>query len=191
MAISLIWLLQMRQLGPLLCGNAGLSNQRRSSLLKQGRATLWCSRTCSKGASSWRPLSRLRGTTAITRNSAWRTFSAFSQEEQHENELITALRGQVDLQHQLLVAQEGRIYQNDVKVAELAARVGVMGGHGASVSQMVAMGPPAVATPPLILGGAQPPGYTFVGQNLGLAIWGHPDIMQASISAITKEGDDK
>jgi hypothetical protein len=56
---------------------------------------------------------------------------------------------------------------------------------------MVAMEPPAVATPPLILGGAQPPGYTFVGQNLGLAIWGHPDIMQASISAITKEGDDK
>ena len=148
MAISLIWLLQMRQLGPLLCGNAGPSNQRRSSLV------------------------------------------IGSQEEQ-QNELITALRGQVDLQHQLLVAQEGRIYQNDVKVAELAARVGVMGGHGASVSQMVAMGPPAVATPPLILGGAQPPGYTFVGQNLGLAIWGHPDIMQVSISAITKEGDDK
>jgi hypothetical protein len=53
---------------------------------------------------------------------------------------------------------------------------------------MAAMGPPAVAAPPLILGGAQPPGYTFVGQNLGLVIWGHPDIMQASI---TKEGDNK
>jgi hypothetical protein len=43
------------------------------------------------------------------------------QDEQHENELITELRGQVDLQHQLLAAQEGRIQQNDVKVAELAA----------------------------------------------------------------------
>jgi hypothetical protein len=42
MAISLIWLLRMRQLVRLLCGNVGLSNQRRSSLLKQGRA-LWCS----------------------------------------------------------------------------------------------------------------------------------------------------
>jgi hypothetical protein len=29
------------------------------------------------------------------------------QEDQHENELIAALRGQVDLQHQLLAAQEG------------------------------------------------------------------------------------
>jgi hypothetical protein len=36
--------------------------------------------------------------------------------------------------------------------------------------------------------GAQPPGYAFVGQNLGLVIWGHPDIMQSSI---TKEGDNK
>jgi hypothetical protein len=47
------------------------------------------------------------------------------QEEQHENELIAALRGQVDLQHQLLAAQ-GRIQQKDVKVAEVAARVGFM-----------------------------------------------------------------
>ncbi len=56
------------------------------------------------------------------------------QEEQHENELIAALRGQVDLQHQLLATQEGSIQQNDVKVAELAARVGFMGGTGASAS---------------------------------------------------------
>jgi hypothetical protein len=55
------------------------------------------------------------------------------QEEQHENELIAKLRGQVDLQHQLLAAEEGCIQQNDVKVAELAARVGFMEGPGASV----------------------------------------------------------
>jgi hypothetical protein len=85
--------------------------------------------------------------------------------EQHENELITSLRGQVDLQHQLLAAQEGRIQQNDVKVAELAAWVGFMGGTGASVSQLAVMGPQAERAPPLILGGAQPPGYAFVDQN--------------------------
>ncbi len=137
------------------------------------------------------------------------------QEEQHENELIAMLRGQVDLQHQLLATQEGRIQQNDVKVATLAARGGLMGGPGASVSQLAAMGSSAFATPQLILGGAQPPGYEFVGQNLGmvesvccllvlnlvsstlpcirrprqrLLIWGHPDIVQASI---TDEGDKK
>ncbi len=50
------------------------------------------------------------------------------QEEQHQSELIATVRGQVDLQHQLMAAQEGRIQQNDVKLAELAARVGFMGG---------------------------------------------------------------
>jgi hypothetical protein len=103
------------------------------------------------------------------------------QEEQHENELIAALRGQVDLQHQLL-ASTGRIHQKDVKVAEVAARVGFMG----SVSPLAVTGPPAERTPPLILGGAQPPGYAFVGRNLGMVIWGHPNIVQASI---TNEGD--
>jgi hypothetical protein len=110
------------------------------------------------------------------------------QEEQHENELIAVMRGQVDLQHQLLAAQEGRIQQNDVKVAELASRVGFMGGTGASVSQLAVMGPLAERAQSLILGGAQPPGYAFVGQNLGMVIWGHPDIVQASI---TNEGDNK
>jgi hypothetical protein len=87
------------------------------------------------------------------------------QEEQHKNELIAALRGQVDLQHQLLAAQEGSIQQNDVKVAELAARVGFMGGPGASVSQLVVTGPPAERAKQLILDGAQPPGYACVGQS--------------------------
>jgi hypothetical protein len=108
------------------------------------------------------------------------------QEEQHENELIAGLRGQVDLQHQLLAPQEGRIQQNDVKVAELAARVGFMGGPGASVSQLAVTGPPTERAKLLIMGGAQPPDYAFVGQNLGMVIWGHPDIVQASI---TNEGD--
>jgi hypothetical protein len=91
--------------------------------------------------------------------------------------------GQVDLQHQLLDAQ-GRIQQNDVKVAEVTTRVGFLG----SVSQLAVTGPPAERAPPLILGGAQPPGYAFVGRNLGIVIWGHPDIVQASI---TNEGDIK
>jgi hypothetical protein len=110
------------------------------------------------------------------------------QEKQHENELIAPCRGQVDLQHQLLAAQEWCIQQNDVKVAEIAARVGLLGVPGASVSQLPVMGPPAVAAPSLILGRAQPPGYVFVGQHLVVVIWGHPDIVQASI---TNEGDKK
>jgi hypothetical protein len=103
-------------------------------------------------------------------------------------ELIALIQGQVDLQHQLLAAQEGRIHQNDVKVAELAPRVGFMGGTGVSVYQLAVMGQQAERAQLLIMGGAQPPGYEFVGQNLGMVIWGHPDIVQASI---TNEGDNK
>jgi hypothetical protein len=50
------------------------------------------------------------------------------------------------------------------------------------------MGPQAVTTPLLILGGTQPPGHVIVGQNLGVVIWGHHDIVQAFI---TDEGDEK
>ena len=110
------------------------------------------------------------------------------QEELHENELIAVIQDQVDLQHQLLAAQEGHIQQNDVKVAELAARVGIMGGPGASLSQLAAMGPQAVAATLLILGGAQPQGCAFVGLNKDVVVWGHPDIGQPSI---TDEGDKK
>jgi hypothetical protein len=125
------------------------------------------------------------------------------QEEQHENELIAALRGQVDLQHQLLAAQEGRIQQNDVKLAELAARVGFMGAPGLLCQNCRVMMMPFIVLAETkhdptrdrrmrehsschrIMGGAPPPGYAFVGQNLDVAIWGHPDIMQAFI---TNEG---
>jgi hypothetical protein len=34
------------------------------------------------------------------------------------------------------------------------------------------------------MGGAQPPGYAFVGQNLGMVIWGHPDIDPKRVSVI-------
>jgi hypothetical protein len=113
------------------------------------------------------------------------------QEQQHASELIAVLRGQVDLQHQLMVGQEGRIQQNDVKLADLAARVGYMGGPGVSVSQLAVTGPPAEKTPLLIMVGAQPPVYVFVGQNQGLNIWGHSDIVQASITNEGDKGDNK
>jgi hypothetical protein len=38
------------------------------------------------------------------------------------------------------------------------------------------------------MGGAPPLGYVHVGQNQGLNIWGHADIVQASV---IKEGDNK
>jgi hypothetical protein len=34
----------------------------------------------------------------------------------------------------------------------------------------------------MILGGAQPEGYVYIGTNQGQAIWGHVDIVQASMT---------
>ena len=54
------------------------------------------------------------------------------------------------------------------------------------MSQIVAKGPP---TEPLIMGGAQPAGYVFIGTHPeGFAVWGRPDIVQDSI---TQAGDAK
>jgi hypothetical protein len=35
---------------------------------------------------------------------------------------------------------------------------------------------------PMILGGVQPEGYAYIGMNQGQAIWGHADIVQASMT---------
>jgi hypothetical protein len=107
-------------------------------------------------------------------------------EAHYEHELIASLRDQVALQNQLLVAQDAmrvhdqRMSLNEGKMADIATRLGITGGQGASVSQVAAGGQP---TEPLILGGAQPAGYVFVGTHPeGLIVWGRPDIVQDSIT---------
>jgi hypothetical protein len=54
-------------------------------------------------------------------------------------------------------------------------------GAATTIAQMVAAVPPPSTMPPLILGGAQPTGYVYVGTNQGLSIWGQTDIVAASI----------
>ena len=54
-------------------------------------------------------------------------------------------------------------------------------GAATTIAQMVAAVPPPSTMPPLILGGAQPIGYVYVGTNQGLSIWGQTDIVVASI----------
>jgi hypothetical protein len=54
-------------------------------------------------------------------------------------------------------------------------------GAATTIAQMVAAVPPPSTMPPLILGGAQPIGYVYVGTNQGLSIWGQTDIVAVSI----------
>ncbi len=50
-----------------------------------------------------------------------------------------------------------------------------------TLTQVAAAGPTLPAASLLVLGGAQPTGYVYVGANQGLAVWGHADIVSASI----------
>jgi hypothetical protein len=39
--------------------------------------------------------------------------------------------------------------------------------------------PPAGAQATMILGGAQPEGYVYIGKNQGLTVWGHANLVLA------------
>ena len=51
----------------------------------------------------------------------------------------------------------------------------------APVMQMAAPGP-VTGQAPLIIGGAQPEGYIYVGMNHGLSVWGHAEVVAASVT---------
>ena len=100
----------------------------------------------------------------------------YDEQEQNETEIFE-LRNQVALQHMLL------------RDANERARPAAVGGGvlDGAVAQMARGGPPAVRSPPLIVGGDQPTlddgvTYVCVGKTSQDApIWGHPDIVSASI----------
>jgi hypothetical protein len=77
--------------------------------------------------------------------------------------LIAAIQTQVSLQHQLLAAQATLARQD-----ELISRVWAALPQGAGMHLASLTAPPAVAQAPMILGGAQPEGYVYIGTNQGL-----------------------
>ena len=106
---------------------------------------------------------------------AHNTHVQYDEQEQNEAEIFE-LRNQVALQHMLRDANE--------RARPAAVGGGVLDG---AVAQMARGGPPAVRSPPLIVGGDQPTlddgvTYVCVGKTSQDApIWGHPDIVSASI----------
>ena len=104
-----------------------------------------------------------------------------SDEQEQQAAEIADLRSHVALQNMLLRDANGR--------ARMAtAGGGVLDGAVAQMAAAVSTrGPPAVRSQPLIVGGDQPTladgvSYVCVGQTSQDApIWGHPDIVSASI----------
>ena len=99
------------------------------------------------------------------------------QTSQEPPALIAMIQSQVNLQHQLLAAQTTIARQDD-----LLARVGATLMKGAGMPLVSLTLPPTVAQTPMILGGAQPEGYVYICTNQGLTVWGHADIVQASLT---------
>jgi hypothetical protein len=88
--------------------------------------------------------------------------------------LIAAVQNQVSLQHQLLAAQATLARQDKLLASAWTTPQQVVGMTLASLT--------AVAQAPMIISDAQLEGYVYIGSNWGQAIWGHADIVQASLT---------
>jgi hypothetical protein len=95
---------------------------------------------------------------------------------QEHHTLIATLQNQVSLQQHLLSAQATFARQDQI----LTSAPGALGAPSQPLTSLTA--PPAVAQAPMIVGDVQPEGYVYISMNQGLAIWGHPDIVQASLT---------
>jgi hypothetical protein len=123
----------------------------------------------------------------MQRRSAPLNMISAQEASQEHHTLIAALQNQVRLQHQLLAAQATLARQDEMLTSALGA-LGASSPAGATMQQGAGMplasltAPPAVAQVPMILGGAQPEGYVYIGTNQGQVIWGRADIVQASLT---------
>ena len=62
-------------------------------------------------------------------------------------------------------------------------------GAATSLAQMAVPVPGTTTQATLIMGGAQPEGYVYVGLNQGLSVWGHTDIVTASVTDGNEAGN--
>ena len=85
---------------------------------------------------------------------------------------------------ELMLEAQARLAQQDARVAA----VGPPGNDATSLAQMTIQGPPATHRAPLVIGGAQPAEYIYVGLNLGQSVWAHADIVAASVGDLGEAG---
>ena len=81
------------------------------------------------------------------------------------------------------IEAQARLAQQEAKAAAAAVP-----SDASSLAQMAVHGAPYTSKAPLIIGGDQPESYLYVGLNHGLQVWGHADIVAASIEFDGEEG---
>jgi len=124
--------------------------------------------------------------TGMPRSAPLNMLSAQELSQEHYT-LIASLQNQVSLQQQLLSVQ-ATLARHDNSLTNALGALGhpfhagatMLPGVGTSLASLPA--PTAVAQSQMILGGEQLAGYVYIRMNQGQAIWGHADIVQASIT---------
>ena len=79
----------------------------------------------------------------------------------------------------MLLAAQARLEQQGARVAAA--------GLPNVVTPLAQMAAPPTPRAPLIIGGAQPEGYIYVGLHHGLSVWGHADVVAASVTEAGSE----
>ena len=85
---------------------------------------------------------------------------------------------------ELMLEAQARMAQQDARVAA----AGPTGTDATSLAQMTLQGTPATHRAPLIVGGAQPDEYVYIGLNHGASVWAHADIVAASVGDLGEAG---
>ena len=102
------------------------------------------------------------------------TGTALAQLQQDE-EMLALFHRQERVQEKMIEAQ-ARLAQQDAKGAMAG-----MSSDAPSLAQMAVHASPSMPRAPLIAALTQPAGYIYVGHNEGAPVWGHADIVAASI----------
>jgi hypothetical protein len=62
-----------------------------------------------------------------------------------------------------------------------------LGIDTSAAAPVMQMAVPLHVQAPLVIGGVQPEGYIFVGMNRGMSVWGHADVVAASVTELNGE----
>ena len=96
--------------------------------------------------------------------------------------LLSIFQRQECVQEKMLEAR-ARLAQQDARVAATG-----LTNDATSLAQLTVHRPPARHRAPLVICGAQPGEYIYVGLNQGQSVWAHADIIAASVGDVGKEG---
>ena len=101
-----------------------------------------------------------------------------------QDEAFLSLFQRQERVQELMLEAQARLAQQDARVAA----AGPTGNDATSLAQMTLQGPPATHRAPLIVGGAQPDEYIYIGLDRGQSVWAHADIVAASVGDVGEAG---